>query len=415
VWDEHGNRLAPGETGEMVITQPMPSMPIAFWDDPEGERYRDAYFDVFPGVWRHGDSITITERGTIVIHGRTDSTLNRNGVRLGSAEIYEAVESLPEVTDSLVVGVELAEGGYWMPLFVVADAGGDEAGLRSRIVETIAGRTSRRHVPDEIIVVPSLPHTRTGKRLEVPVKRILQGASPRRVASMGAVDDVEALKWLIDFANKRNGRADVTSTVLPTDAYEDWRIYHEQDLPRVLSAALDVFAEKGYHGTTTRQLADRSGLSVPGIYHHYKTKQDILLDLMMVIVDELIERSRFAVAEAPDEPRAQFDALVSCMLLFHVYRRKGAIVSTSELRSLEPGNRRKYVDRRDELQIMLDEIIERGVSAGTFDTPYPGDAARAIASMCAGVATWYRPEAPLSFDPLLDRYLSIAEAIVGVR
>ncbi len=415
VWDEKGNRLPDGETGEMVITQPMPSMPIAFWDDPEGERYRDAYFDVFPGVWRHGDAITITERGTIIIHGRTDSTLNRNGVRLGSAEIYEAVESLPEVTDSLVVGVELPEGGYWMPLFVVADDGGDEERLRSRIIETIAGRTSPRHVPDEVIVVPALPHTRTGKRLEVPVKRILQGAAPRRVASMGAVDDVQALKWLIDFANKRNGGPDVGSTVLPTDAYEDWRVYHEQDLPRVLGAALDVFAEKGYHGTTTRQLADRSGLSVPGIYHHYKSKQDILLDLMMVIVDELIERSRFAVAEADDDPRSQFDALVSSMLLFHVYRRKGAIVSTSELRSLEPGNRRKYLERRDELQLMLDEIIDRGVSTGVFDTPYPGDAGRAIASMCAGVATWYRPEAPLSFDPLLDRYLSIAEAIVGVR
>lgn len=415
VWDDHGNRLPNGETGEMVITQPMPSMPIAFWDDPEGERYRDAYFDVFPGVWRHGDSITVTERGTVVIHGRTDSTLNRNGVRLGSAEIYEAVEALPEVTDSLVVGVELPEGGYWMPLFVVADPAGDEEGLRARIVETIAGRTSRRHVPDEIILVPRLPHTRTGKRLEVPVKRILQGAAPRRVASMGAVDDVEALKWMIDFATQRNGGPGVGSTVLPTDAYEDWRVYHEQDLPRVLSAALDVFAEKGYHGTTTRQLADRSGLSVPGIYHHYKSKQDILLDLMMVIVDELIERSRFAVAEAADDPRAQFDALVSSMLLFHVYRRKGAIVSTSELRSLEPGNRRKYLARRDELQVMLDEIIDRGVSEGVFDTPYPGDAGRAIASMCAGVATWYRPEAPLSFDPLLDRYLSIAEAIVGVR
>jgi len=415
VWDEKGNRLPPGETGEMVITQPMPSMPIAFWDDPEGERYRDAYFDVFPGVWRHGDSITITDRGTIMIHGRTDSTLNRNGVRLGSAEIYEALESLPEVLDSLVVGVELAEGGYWMPLFVVTASGTDEAGLRSRIVETIAGRTSRRHVPDEIIVAPALPRTRTGKRLEVPVKRILQGTSPRRVTSMGAVDDVDALQWLIDFARKRNGDAGASTTVLPTDTYEDWRIYHDQDLPRVLSAALDVFTEKGYHGTTTRQLADRSGLSVPGIYHHYKSKQEILFDLMMVIVDELVERSRFAVTQADDDPRAQFDALVSSMLLFHVYRRKGAIVSTSELRSLEPGNRRKYLDRRDELQALLDQIIERGVESGVFHTPYPSDAGRAIASMCAGVATFYRPEAPLSFDPLLDRYLSIAEAIVGVR
>ncbi|MGD9959287.1 acetoacetate--CoA ligase [Nocardioides sp.] len=415
VWDEHGKPVPVGESGEMVITTPMPSMPIAFWDDPEGERYRDAYFSVFPGVWRHGDSITVTDRGTVVIHGRSDSTLNRNGVRLGSAEIYEAVESLPEVTDSLVVGVELPEGDYWMPLFVVVESDGSEAELRTRIAETIAGRTSRRHVPDEIIFVPALPHTRTGKRLEVPVKRILQGAAPRAVTSIGAVDDVDALKWLIDFAHKRGGSTDGVSATLPAGGYEDWRIYHDQELPRVLSAALDVFAEKGYHGTTTRQLADRSGLSVPGIYHHYKAKQDILFDLMMAIVDELIERSRFAIAEADDEPRAQFDALVSSMLLFHVYRRKGAIVSTSELRSLQPNNRRVYLDRRDELQAMLDRIIEDGVATGVFRTPYPQDAARAIAALCVGVATWYRPEAPLTFDPLLDRYLSIAGSIVGVR
>src|SRR5437660_8456870 len=125
-------------------------------------------------------------------------------------------------------------------------------------------------------------------------------------------------------------------------AAEDWRTYHEQALPRVLDAALAAFAEKGYHGTTTRQLAERCGLSVPGIYHHYASKQDILFDLMLVVIDELIERSRQAVASAEPNPRAQFDALIECLLRFHMYRQRGAIVSTSELRSLEPENRVKY-------------------------------------------------------------------------
>ncbi|MCW2765451.1 MAG: TetR family transcriptional regulator [Nocardioides sp.] len=196
---------------------------------------------------------------------------------------------------------------------------------------------------------------------------------------------------------------------------EDWRTYHEQGLPRVLNAALEAFAEKGYHGTTTRQLAERSGLSVPGIYHHYASKQDILFDLMMVVIDELIERSRQAVASADNNPRAQFDALVQSLLQFHMYRQRGAIVSTSELRSLEPENRVKYVARRDEQQRMLDRIIFAGVESGEFATPYPADASRAIASLCVGVASWYRPDGQLPVEMLLERYLTIAEAIVGIR
>jgi acetoacetyl-CoA synthetase len=203
-WDEDGQRVPAGTSGEMVITQPMPSMPLYFWNDPEGRAYRDAYFSTYPGAWRQGDSITITERGTVIIHGRSDSTLNRNGIRLGSAEIYEAVESLAEVEDSLVVGVERADGGYWMPMFVVLAAGTDDPdAVVARVRGEIARRTSPRHVPDEIVVVPALPHTKTGKKLEVPVKRILQGADPERVSSAGAVDDPEALQWLIRFAQDR--------------------------------------------------------------------------------------------------------------------------------------------------------------------------------------------------------------------
>ena len=204
VWDDEGHRVEAGVSGEMVITAPMPSMPLYFVGDEDGSAYRSAYFSTYPGVWRQGDSITLTERGTIVIHGRSDATLNRNGVRLGSAEIYEIVESLPQVVDSLVVGVEQSDGGYWMPLFVVASPGTPaDSDLPGLIREHVSRRASARHVPDEVIVVPGLPHTRTGKKLEVPVKRILQGADPDFVSSMGAVDDPDALSWLIRFARER--------------------------------------------------------------------------------------------------------------------------------------------------------------------------------------------------------------------
>ncbi|MEO6605698.1 MAG: acetoacetate--CoA ligase [Aeromicrobium sp.] len=205
VWDDDGKRVPAGVAGEMVITRPMPSMPVSFWNDPDRTAYEGAYFETFPGVWRHGDSITVTDRGTVIIHGRSDSTLNRQGVRLGSAEIYAAVESLPDVLDSLVVGVEQADGGYWMPMFVVASPDCEVDGLPDRIKARIRERTSPRHVPDEIIIAPALPHTRTAKKLEVPVKRLLLGGDPTKVLSAGAVDDTEALQWIVDFAVRRRG------------------------------------------------------------------------------------------------------------------------------------------------------------------------------------------------------------------
>jgi acetoacetyl-CoA synthetase len=206
VWDDQGVKVPPGTPGEMVIVQPMPSMPVGFWNDPDGTAYRAAYFETFPGVWRHGDSITLTDRGTIVIHGRSDSTLNRQGVRLGSAEIYSAAESSPEIEDSLVVGVEQPDGGYWMPMFVVPSPDcADVDGLPERVKARIRTQASPRHVPDEVIVAPGLPHTRTGKKLEVPVKRLLLGGDPDVVLSAGAVDDESALRWIVEFANTRRG------------------------------------------------------------------------------------------------------------------------------------------------------------------------------------------------------------------
>jgi acetoacetyl-CoA synthetase len=194
-WDER-SRPVRGAVGELVVTKPMPSMPVSFWNDPGGSRYREAYFGTYPGVWRHGDWITITERSSVIVHGRSDATLNRHGVRMGSADIYHVVERLDEIAEALVIGVEGPEGEYWMPLFVVLSPGHelDEA-LTSKIRLAIREGASPRHVPDEVIAAPAIPHTRTGKKLEIPVKRILQGADPRLVMEAGAVDDPDALRW----------------------------------------------------------------------------------------------------------------------------------------------------------------------------------------------------------------------------
>jgi acetoacetyl-CoA synthetase len=188
-FDEEGRPLT-NQVGELVITEPMPSMPVFFWGDEDGSRYEEAYFSTYPGVWRHGDWITITERGSVIVHGRSDATLNRNGVRLGSADIYDAVEQIPEIAEALVLGVEEGDGGYWMPLFVVLAPGAElDDALRERIRTAIRTNASPRHVPDEVIAVRAIPHTRTGKKIEVPVKRLLQGATAEQALSLAAVED----------------------------------------------------------------------------------------------------------------------------------------------------------------------------------------------------------------------------------
>lgn len=202
-WDPQGRPVV-DEVGELVVVNPMPSMPIRFWNDPDGVRYRESYFEMFPGVWRHGDWITLTSRGTVVIHGRSDSTLNRQGVRMGSSDIYEVVERLPEIRESLVIGIEQPDGGYWMPLFVqLADGAVLDDGLRDRIRTAIRAQLSPRHVPDEVIAVPGVPHTLTGKRIEVPVKRLLQGAALDQAVNPGSVDDLGVLRFYERLAAER--------------------------------------------------------------------------------------------------------------------------------------------------------------------------------------------------------------------
>ena len=200
-FDADGNVVV-GELGEMVVTEPMPSMPVRLWNDPDGERYRSAYFDLYPGVWRQGDWILFTERGSCVITGRSDATLNRGGVRLGTSEFYAVVEELPEVADSLVVHLEDDEGGAGeLMLFVVlADERELDDELRGRIAGSLRSELSPRHVPDAIVAVPAVPRTLTGKKLEAPVKRILLGARAEDVASADALLDPTAIEAFVAYA-----------------------------------------------------------------------------------------------------------------------------------------------------------------------------------------------------------------------
>ncbi len=205
-WDDKGQPLT-GEQGEMVVTAPLPSMPLYFVGDPDGARYLTSYFDTYPGVWRHGDWVTIDHDLTIVIAGRSDSTLNRMGVRMGSADIYAVVEQLPEIADSLVVGAEQPDGGYFMPLFVVTAAGSAlDDPLRERITTAIRRHLSPRHVPDVILQVSAVPRTLTGKKLEVPVKRLLQGSRVEDVSIEGAVTHHDVLEWIAELAAARSSQ-----------------------------------------------------------------------------------------------------------------------------------------------------------------------------------------------------------------
>jgi acetoacetyl-CoA synthetase len=204
-WDDAGRPVI-GQVGELVVTKPMPSMPIYFWNDPDGARYAGAYFSTFPGVWRHGDWMEVTEHGSVIVSGRSDSTLNRNGVRLGSADIYAVVDKIPELAESLVIGAELGDGAYWLVLFVVLADGAELTGeLKQSIRTAIAAHASPRHTPDDVIAVSAIPHTRTGKKLEVPVKRVIQGHPLSAVVAPDAVDDYDALAQFTAYAKNREG------------------------------------------------------------------------------------------------------------------------------------------------------------------------------------------------------------------
>ncbi len=201
-WDEDGKPLI-DEVGELVITEPMPSMPVFFWGDDDGSRYRASYFEMFPGIWRHGDWIEITSRGTAIIYGRSDSTINRSGIRMGTSEIYRAVASVDEVTDALVVDVPRPGTEGWMPLFVVLRDGAElDDELIGEIARAIRERCSPRHVPDQVYEIAEVPRTLSGKVLEVPVKRILMGTPAEQAASRDSLANPASLDYFVELAGR---------------------------------------------------------------------------------------------------------------------------------------------------------------------------------------------------------------------
>jgi acetoacetyl-CoA synthetase len=184
--------------GELVLTEPLPSMPLYLWGDSDGSRYHDSYFAMYPGVWRHGDWIELTSRGTAIIYGRSDSTINRGGVRMGTSELYSAALAIPEIVDALAVDLPREGTPGWLALYVVLREGTElDDALVARIKTRIREDCSPRHVPDEITAVPAVPRTLSGKLLEVPVKRILLGADPEAVASRDSLANPEALDWFV--------------------------------------------------------------------------------------------------------------------------------------------------------------------------------------------------------------------------
>jgi acetoacetyl-CoA synthetase len=193
------------EVGELVCTQPMPSMPLYFWGDTGNKRYLDSYFDMFPGVWRHGDWIRITPSGGAIIYGRSDATINRHGVRMGTAELYRAVEALPDVLDSMVVDLEYLGRESWMPLFVVLrDDCVLDAAMTGRIKAAVREALSPRHVPNDVFQVSAIPRTLSGKKMELPVKKLLMGADPDAVLKRDAMANAGSVDWFVQLARQRS-------------------------------------------------------------------------------------------------------------------------------------------------------------------------------------------------------------------
>jgi acetoacetyl-CoA synthetase len=198
-FDERGERVI-DKVGELVITEPLPSMPIYFWNDKDGSRYRESYFADYPGIWRHGDFFCINKRGGCFVLGRSDATLNRQGVRIGTAEIYRALAVLAEVDDSLVVNLDLPGGRFFMPLFVkLAGERRLDAGLERKICESLKRQYSPRHIPDRIIQVPEIPITLTRKKMEVPVRKILMGVPTEQAANRNAMANPHALDFFVEY------------------------------------------------------------------------------------------------------------------------------------------------------------------------------------------------------------------------
>jgi acetoacetyl-CoA synthetase len=337
--------------GELVVTQPMPSMPVGFWGDADGSRYRDAYFREHPGVWTHGDLLEFTRSGGLIISGRSDATLNRGGVRIGTAEIYRVVESLPGVTDSLVVH---HEDGDRLILFLTVEALADGRDIATEAKQVLKGRLSPRHVPNEVYVVAAIPTTLSGKKLEVPVKKILAGADPDEVASRGSLRDPAALDAIVEVAALRNRRLrwDEASAAFAGEGEVPRRVSPRRE--ELLEIAAELFAQQGFAGVTVHNLGAAAGVSGPALYHHFDSKEAMLGEMLVGTSHHLLAAARALHDSLP--PDQLLASLIAIHVDFSVDHRALISVEYRDLNKASP-------DDQDRVRLLQGQYVEIWVDA----------------------------------------------------
>lgn len=346
--------------GELVVTQPMPSMPVCFWGDTDGSRYRDEYFSARPGLWTHGDLLEFTRAGGLVISGRSDATLNRGGVRIGTSEVYRVVESLPQVTSSLIVH---HEDGDRLVLFVSTDGTITDRDVAADAKRALREQLSPRHVPNEVYVVPSIPTTLSGKKLEIPVKKILAGADPADVASRGELTDPTALDAIVEVAAARNRR-------LRWD--EASRAFSGEDAPRhvsprreeLLEIAAELFAQQGFAAVTVDSLGAAAGVSGPALYHHFENKEAMLGEMLVGTSHHLLAGARALRDSVP--PERLLAELIAMRVDFAVDHRSLISVESRDLNNATPDDRERVrLLQQQYVDIWVDALIAQrpGLSA----------------------------------------------------
>ena len=341
--------------GELVVTQPMPSMPVGFWGDTDGSRYRDAYFGEHPGVWTHGDLLEFTRSGGLIISGRSDATLNRGGVRIGTAEIYRVVESLPGVTDSLVVH---HEDGDRLILFLTVEEPAAGRDIATEAKQVLKGQLSPRHVPNEVYVVAAIPTTLSGKKLEVPVKKILAGADPDHVASRGSLRDPAALDAIVEVAALRNRRLrwDEASRAFAGEGEAPRRVSPRRE--ELLEIAAELFAQQGFAGVTVHNLGAAAGVSGPALYHHFDSKEAMLGEMLVGTSHHLLAAARALHDSVP--PDQLLAELIAIHVDFAVDHRALISVEYRDLNKASPDDQdRVRLLQRQYVEIWVDALVDR--------------------------------------------------------
>lgn len=384
--------------GELILAEPMPSMPIRLWGDEDDTRYREEYFSQRPGSWTHGDLLEFTPSGGLIISGRSDATLNRGGVRIGTSEVYRVVEGMDWVTNSLIVH---HEDGDRLVLFVSTDGTVPEREISTKLKQVLKAQLSPRHVPNEVYLVGSIPVTLSGKKLEVPVKKILAGAEPSSVARRTELTEPESLDAIVEIAAARNRR-------LRWD--EASRAFTGADAPRpvsqrreeLLEIAAELFAQQGFAVATVDSLGAAAGVSGPALYHHFANKEAMLGEMLVGTSHHLLANAR--VLRDSVAPDRLLEELIAARVDFAVDHRALISVEYRDLNSATP-------DDQERVRVLQQQYLDIWVDAATEHRPdLTPMLARAAVHAVLGLinSTPFSPDTPLTTMVSLLRSMAIA-------